>query len=65
MCIRDSIHTVLSEAQRVAGRAWVNVSILHPLMSVVGPLTDDFAQQLPSSDPDPAEQALLLSLIHI
>ena len=57
--ILDDIHTVLSEAQRVAGRAWVNVSILHPLMAVVGPLTDEFAQQLPGSDPDPAEQALL------
>ena len=57
--ILDDIHTVLATAQRVAGRAWVSDSILHPLMSVVGPLTDEFAQHLPARDLDSAEQALL------
>ena len=57
--ILDDIHTVLAESQRVAGRDWVNASILHPLLSVVDALTDEFSAQLTSRDPDPAEQAVL------
>ncbi|TDW66196.1 hypothetical protein EV653_6218 [Kribbella pratensis] len=56
------IRLILSTAEQVAGRRWVDNSILHPLLTFVGPLTEDHKRELAAPAPDPADVVAVAEL---
>ncbi|MEU4191403.1 hypothetical protein AB0E69_05870 [Kribbella sp. NPDC026611] len=56
------IRRVLATAERVAGRHWVGTAILHPLLTFVGPLTEDHQRELTSPEADPVDAVTVAQL---
>jgi hypothetical protein len=56
------IRLVLGTAEQVAGRRWVDDSILHPLLTFVGPLTEDHQRELAAPVVDPTDVVAVAEL---
>lgn len=59
--IEGDIHEVLKIAREVAGDSWVAANILHPFLTVVGPLPEEFDIPGTEAEDDPTERAALVS----
>jgi hypothetical protein len=53
--ITADIRQVLAIAEKVAGRSWVNASILHPLLTYTTPLTGAVCDTVTARQPHPVE----------